>query len=313
MNSADCQMVEAFLEQMKLRNCSPRTVRLWRGLLVRFVTWLGENGVTDLKDVAESEVIEYQRALFHYRIERTGRHLRTETQILYLTPVRLWLKWLHRSGVLPVDPTTEFRPPKPAERLPTRVFTAKEMSRMLRLPDCSKPLGIRNRAILEVLYSTAIRCSELVGIQLRDFHFDRGVLHVRQGKNLKDRVVPLGNRAIEWARNWSENVRPKFQSDTSPESPFFTSRNGRPIGPNYLSRVVREFLVQLGYSGRGSCHLIRHTAATLMMENGADLRSLQELLGHARLNTTQLYTRVSITRLKEVHRLTHPSNWENED
>ena len=173
-------------------------------------------------------------------------------------------------------------------------------------PDVKTNLGIRNRAMLEIFYSSGIRCGELIALDVYDVNLEREVLTVRCGKGNKDRVVPIGTRALSWVEKWTNDIRPDLVTESSAQS-LFVSKNGKRLGPNYVSNLVKRYLKAIGIEHRGACHLLRHTAATLMMENGADLRSLQEFLGHARLNTTQIYTHVSIKRLQEVHRKTHPA------
>jgi len=172
--------------------------------------------------------------------------------------------------------------------------------------DVATPLGLRNRAILETFYSTAIRCSELLALQVYDIEVDRGVVKVRQGKGRKDRVVPISQRALTWLNKYTLDIRPDLISRTELAS-LFVSYSGRALTRNNLSAIVRGYIVAAGAGHRrGACHLLRHTAATLMMENGADVRALQMYLGHRRLNTTMLYTHVSIQHLQDVHRRTHP-------
>ena len=178
--------------------------------------------------------------------------------------------------------------------------------------DVTKPLGLRDRALLETLYSTGMRCSELVALEVYDLEPDRRIITIRRGKGQKDRVVPIGQRALAWLQKYLIDVRPEFVQLTN-ESTLFVSSSGKPIGRTSLSAIVRRYVVRAGIGKPGSCHLLRHTAATLMMENGADLRSLQMFLGHERLNTTQIYTHVSIQRLRDVHDKTHPAKRNGQD
>jgi integrase/recombinase XerD len=150
----------------------------------------------------------------------------------------------------------------------------------------------------------------LINLEVYDLERDRGVLTIRQGKGQKDRVVPIGERALSWIDKYLADVRPALASQTNLPN-MFVSRRGGKFARTGLSFLVRGYLNAAGVKKKGSCHLFRHTAATLMMENGADLRSLQMFLGHERLNTTQLYTHVSIQRLQEVHRKTHPAKPNN--
>jgi len=147
---------------------------------------------------------------------------------------------------------------------------------------------------------------ELIRLRLYDLDLARGVLAVREGKGRKDRVVPIGERAIAWLEKYLDEARPEFVVEPDQGTVFLT-RTGRPFHPNHLSRVARDYLVAAGIAKRGACHLLRHTMATAMLEHGADVRVIQEILGHARLTTTQLYTRVSIRLLKTVHTATHPA------
>ena len=170
----------------------------------------------------------------------------------------------------------------------------------------AKPLGLRDRAVLEVFFSCALRRSELISLWLRDVDFDRGTVFVRQGKGAKDRYVPMGERALFWVRLYVGVVRPGFVNSEFPDRLFLSSA-GTPLCPDWLCRKVRQYLARPGIEKRGSCHLLRHTTATLMLEGGADIRYVAEMLGHARLETTQRYTRVSIDRLRAVHAPSHPA------
>jgi len=299
-------LIHQFLQTMRMRNCSQRTVGSWRYILDRFVSWLSERSIDCLSDVTPEHMAAYRRSLFHYRNPKTGKPLKFDTQAHYLIPVRRWFDWMVVQAFIEVDPTSELELPKSENRLPTSVLTTTEVETLLNVPNVATPLGLRDRAILETFYSSAIRCGELVALDVYDINIEREVLTVRGGKGGKDRVVPIGRRALSWIEKWSTDIRPGLIGDSS-GSALFLSKNGRRLGPNYVSNIVKRYLQSIGIAHRGACHLFRHTAVTLMMENGADLRSLQQFLGHARLNTTQIYTHVSIQRLQDVHRKTHPA------
>jgi integrase/recombinase XerD len=257
--------------------------------------------------VTDELLAAYRRWLFYYRNARTNRPLKFTTQASYLMAIRRWLGWLAEQKILPEPVGQKLELPKEERRLPTDVLTASEVEWVLNETDVTRPLGIRNRAILETFYSTAIRCGELVNLEVYDLEPERQTLVVRQGKGRKDRVLPIGRRALLWLEKYLADVRPRLVERTN-STRLFVSCHGRPFGRNNISLLVRDHFNRAGIKKRGSCHLLRHTAATLMMENGADLRSLQELLGHARINTTQIYTHVSIRRLREVHQRTHPAD-----
>ena len=184
-------------------------------------------------------------------------------------------------------------------------LTEQEVERVMREPDLSDALGVRDRALLEVLYSTGIRRSEAIGLSLYDIDDKLGTLRIRQGKGKKDRVVPIGERALRWVEKYAHDARPSLV--VPPETGrLFLTNLGDELNPEWLSKLVREYLKRAEIEKRGSCHLFRHTVATLMLDNGADIRFIQEMLGHASVATTELYTHVSVKQLCEVHRRTHP-------
>ena len=188
-------------------------------------------------------------------------------------------------------------------------MTATETERVLDMPDVETQLGLRDRAILETLYSTGMRRMELLGLRIHDLDEERGTLFIQQGKGKKDRIAPIGERALQWIERYVVEVRPHWLFEAGQQTLFLT-REGMPISPSRLTQIVGSYVAASDISKEGSCHLFRHTAATLMLENGADIRYIQALLGHARLETTEVYTQVSIRRLKEVHSMTHPARTE---
>lgn len=185
-------------------------------------------------------------------------------------------------------------------------LTDAEITQVLAHASLATPIGLRDRALLETGYSTGLRRMELIRLRLYDLDRARGVVVVREGKGRKDRVVPIGERAIAWLEKYLAEARPAFVAEPD-EGRVFVTRTGRPFHPNHLSRLVRHYVIAAGIAKKGACHLLRHTMATGMLEHGADVRVIQEILGHARLTTTQLYTRVSIRLLKAVHTATHPA------
>lgn len=185
-------------------------------------------------------------------------------------------------------------------------LSQKEAEQILCGPDIRTPLGIRDRAILELFYSAGIRRSELTRLEVVDINFDRGVVHIHEGKGQKDRVVPIGTRALTWVNRYLTEVRPEYVFGKDARV-LFLGYDGMPLDPGYLGQHVRGYVERSGVDKRGSCHLFRHTMATLMLENGADVRYIQAILGHSNLTATQRYTQVSIAKLKAVHEATHPA------
>ncbi|MBM3965746.1 MAG: hypothetical protein FJ308_11875 [Planctomycetes bacterium] len=188
----------------------------------------------------------------------------------------------------------------------------REAEAVLAKANIHDPLGLRDRAILETLYSTGIRRLEVIGLKIFDIDSDRGTIMIRQGKGKKDRMVPIGNRALKWIERYTSEVRPRLIIDPN-DATLFLTHLGEAFTTNRLTQMVREYVDSADIGKRGSCHLFRHTMATLMLENGADVRFIQVMLGHAKLETTQIYTQVSIRKLKEIHEATHPAKDERSE
>jgi integrase/recombinase XerD len=180
------------------------------------------------------------------------------------------------------------------------------VEQVLAQPDTSESMGIRDRAILEVFYSTGMRRSELMGLGLFDLDRERGTVMIRQGKGKKDRMIPIGERALRWIDRYQTQVRPELVIAKG-NATLFLTQAGESFTPDRLTQLVRGYVNAADIGKTGSCHLLRHTMATLMLENGADIRYIQAMLGHAELSTTQIYTQVSIRKLKEIHSATHPA------
>jgi integrase/recombinase XerD len=220
--------------------------------------------------------------------------------------VRDLFAWLTKANHIPANPASEIELPRPEKRLPKEPFGLEQIKSILAVPDTSDPLGIRDRAMLELFYSAGLRRSELARLKLEDLNRERQTLQIRQGKHHKDRVVPVGKSALHWLERYLEEARPRLALDAHQPALFLTSY-GAPFNPDVISRMVTKFIKQADIDRPGSCHLIRHTCATHMLEGGADIRFIQQLLGHEKLETTAIYTQVSIEQLKAVHSQTHPA------
>lgn len=294
-----------FVEHLRIRNYASRTLVTTEGYVRLFIEWADDRGLTRPTEITKPILEAYQRWLFYFR-RPSGKPLSFLSQRTRLHKLRSFFKWLAKTNVIPSNPAADLEMPRIEKRLPRVVFTESEVLKILEQPDTTDVLGLRDRTLMEVLYSTGIRRFELANLEIYDVDRTRGTLTVRQGKNRKDRVVPIGERALLWIDKYLEASRPELVA--SPEHPtLFLNERGDKIGLVYLTHLVRGYVDAAKLGKSGSCHVFRHTMATLMLEGGADVRHIQEILGHAQLSTTAIYTRVSIRHLKAVHDATHPA------
>jgi integrase/recombinase XerD len=293
-----------FLRSLEVKGLSIQTVEHRSYRLGQFIQWCEARSITRPSQVTKPIVEAYQRHLFHRRLP-SGKPISFGTQHGSLVAVKRLFQWLTRSNVLLYNPASEIELPRLGRRLPRHVLSASEVEAVLAVPDIHDPLGLRDRAILETIYSTGIRRSEAVKLGVYDIDAERGTVLVREGKRSKDRIVPIGDRALAWLEKYETKVRPKLLTDPN-DTTLFISRLGGAMTPSHLTLLARQYVRASGIGKSGSCHLFRHAMATLMLEGGADVRMIQAMLGHASLETTALYTHVAIRTLKEVHERTHP-------
>ncbi len=300
--------LQRFLDWSASRGYTEHTTAARADHLKRFIRWCAERSLDRPQDVTRPILERYRRHLYHYRKE-SGEPLSFATQQQRLLPLRAFFKWLSRENLILSNPASELELPRVHRRLPAHILSREDVERVMAQTAIHGELGVRDRAILETLYSTGIRRSELANLKLYDLDLKNGSLLVRQGKGQKDRYVPLGKRAIEALRRYLEDLRPELVVEPD-EGYVFLHEFGEPFEKNRLSDLVKRYLLAAGIDKPGSCHLFRHAMATQMLENGADIRFIQAILGHAQLTTTEIYTHVTIAKLKEVHALTHPAERE---
>lgn len=293
-----------FLDWTVAIGLAEQTACIRRSALGDFIRWCDRHGVRDAPGITRGRLEEYQLDLSRRR-KRSGDLLALSTQANRLHPVRAFCKWLARERLVSVDVSRELEMPRLPRRLPRWVPSVAQVDRILAQPDVSTPSGIRDRAMLEVLYSTGLRRMELARLQLHDADLATGLVRVSGGKGGRDCIVPVGSRACRWLASYLREVRPALLPACGEEALFVTDY-GEPFRKNRLGDLVRRYLGRARIAAPGACHLFRHACATHMLENGADIRYIQSMLGHADLSTTQIYTRVCIGRLKEVHAATHP-------
>jgi integrase/recombinase XerD len=299
---------EAWLEALRVRNYSAGTVLAREASLRLFMQWAAERDVHRASEVARPILEAYQRWLLHHEAtsgRSKGKRLSWSTQRERLQALKGWFQWLTRRNVLLHNPASELELPRMEKPLPVHGLSREEIERLRNRFDLTDPLGVRDRAILEMFYATGLRRAEVGRLGLTDVSVERGTVTVRQGKGKKDRVVPLGAHAAYWFEKYVREVRPRLVLDAREQALFITAY-GEAFALDVLSNMVSDWLKASGVA-KGSCHLLRHTCATHMLEGGADIRYVQQLLGHEDLNTTAIYTQVAIRQLIEVHARCHPA------
>lgn len=297
--------LNAYLDWSRATGRSAQTLSTRERSIRRFILWCLERGLNAPQDITLAILERYQHALMLYR-KRDGEPLTHGSQQTMLVPLIGFFKWLARSRHILYNPASELSLPRLPRRLPKQVLSIAEVESVLRQPDVNTPNGVRDRAMLETLYSTAIRKMELVQLQRFDLDLQQGTLRVRQGKGNKDRMVPVGERACAWLTKYLDEVRGALIA-THDDGTLFLTDFGEPFAKNRLGDQIRRYIQRAGLQVVGSCHLFRHACATHMLEAGCDIRFIQALLGHSDLATTEIYTQVSIRKLKEIHSATHPA------
>jgi integrase/recombinase XerD len=293
-----------YLDDLALRNYSARTVEDYRYNLRRLAAFLRAQRVPDAQAVTTTLLGDFQRAL-NAQPTQAGTPRSHSHQNVVLATVRGFFAFLQRDGVLGHDPAAALRWIRQPESLPRHVLTPQEAKKILQAVDTSTSLGYRARVILEVFYATGIRSQELINLRLGDANLEEELLRINQGKGGKDRVVPLSRIACEMIESYVHAVRPQFVRGGGCDR-LFLSAWGKRLDRHTLGDLVKQHAKLAGVKKRVTCHVWRHTCATHLLKNNANLRHVQALLGHESLATTERYLRLTITDLKEAHRRCHP-------
>ncbi len=297
LDPATLVLVDAFERELRAeRNCSPNTVRAYRIDLEDFLRWC--------RRLDKDPLTVDHRGFRHYLAELDAAQYARRTVNRRLSTLRTFFGWLVQSGRLPQDPTAVVVSPHQPASLPHRI-RPEDLDRLLTISDQSTIEGLRNQAILELMYASGARVGEVAGLHVRDVDFPGRQVRLL-GKGSKQRIVPLHPLALETIIQYLSRSRPHLSKSDKEETALFLSSRGNPMSADALRKVFKECCARAGIDASYSPHDMRHTFATDLVENGADLRSVQELLGHASLSTTQIYTHLSIAHLKDVHRRTYP-------
>lgn len=317
-------LLRAFLAFLRLnRNASTHTVRAYEGDLSQFITYLAGHYQRPRPELQPSDITRLTIRGFLAELFRQGESRASAAR--KLAAVRAFLRYLRREGLIESDPGLLVATPKREQKIPLHL-EVDEMTRLLETPDTSGPLGRRDRAILEVLYASGLRLGELVGLDLEDMNLGSRMVRV-MGKGRKERLVPFNQSATAAVRAWlpdRETLRRQATADSGQrtavsrqrtatsrravpnDEPLFLNYRGTRLSGRHVHRLVRHYVAACSLRFGISPHAIRHSFATHLLEAGADLRAIQELLGHVRLSTTQRYTHLDATHLMDVYRRAHP-------
>jgi len=314
MNEAQRQrlilLAERFSEWLAAINYSPKTRVNYRRDVRIFLEWLADNiTVSTIAEVTPAHLQQYQMWLYNYERREEGREskrLSVGTQACRLAAVSKFFTWLASHQQIAYNPASALQPPKRPQSLPAGVLTRSEARRLLECTPTDKPRDQRDRAILEVLYSTGIRRAELLKLTIYDVDFDAGTLRVEHGKGDATRVVPLTDSARAALRLYLEEARGVFAREVGQTRLFVSTRSGGPLDDADIVRIVQKAAKRAKIKKHVTPHTLRHTCATHLLKGKADIRQIQKLLGHRRLSSTEVYTHVEISDLREVVQRCHP-------
>ncbi len=292
------ETMEDYLLHLSMeRGLSENTVASYRSDLGAYADHLEAIGITKPSDIDEKDVKRYVR-------ERLAGSAAARSVARRLSCLRGYHRYLVFAGVTSSDPTGGLAAPKLGRRLPD-VLSVHDIEALLEAVDTGRPLGVRDRAMIEVAYGAGLRVSELITLEISNLFLDEDYIKV-VGKGSKERVIPLGSAAIEWTNRYRSDVRQKLAAKAPPTDVLFLNARGRPLSRMGFWKILQKHVVASGVRNSVKPHTLRHSFATHMLEGGADLRAVQEMLGHADISTTQIYTSVDREYLKEIHRSFHP-------
>ncbi|HNY09968.1 MAG TPA: site-specific tyrosine recombinase XerD [Candidatus Wallbacteria bacterium] len=291
-------LVDAFLNYVAVeKGLAANTIESYSQDLNQFNKFLKDLGVIEIKDLTKQQILEFMG-----RMKELGK--RPTTISRKITTLRNFFKFLVRERTIEIDFSKYFELPHIYKKLP-EVLSITEVTNLLNAPDVNSVLGLRDRAMFELLYASGLRVSELLGVESADLNFELGYLNVF-GKGSKERIVPVGVTALEWCRKYLDEGRSKLVDSVKHTSLMFLNRDGAGLSRQGFWKIMKQYAQVAGITKKLSPHVIRHSFATHLLENDADLRSVQEMLGHSDISTTQIYTHISNKTLRDVYKRAHP-------
>ncbi len=295
----------SFSRNLKQKNYSEATRKIYKDQLQPFERFLNHRSIPDIRQVTHQNILDYQEDV-------SKQSVAPETQALRIRAVKRLFEHLMEHNHLLINPCERIRETPKGRRLPKEILTQKEMNLILLQPNTSFTSGIRNRALLELFYSTAIRIGEMVSLTVYDIEIQSGLLHIRSGKGAKARVVPVGQEALRWTKEYLTKIRPRQNRFHPERRSLFLTQQGRPLTHHLIRGIIKDAVGKAQITKHVTAHTFRHTCATHLIQNGADIVSVSEILGHERLSTTVIYTRVAPMDVKQEHMKTHPREIEAE-
>lgn len=286
-----------------VKGWSPRTGERYTAELKPFFAYLERQGVATLARLTRQHLEGYRLELHQLRYR--NRPLTKSTLMLRLVAIKQFVRYLYRENYLLLDVAAGFELPRVGSGVPRTILSEREVVQLLEQPDTTTPLGVRDRTLLELLYGTAVRNTELRRLTLDQVDLERATLRIDHGKGEKARVVPLGEEALSWLEEYLAHVRPALVHHPSQQL-VFPGQRGKELCLNHLIYIVRRRARQAGLDKNVTPHVLRHSCATHMLRRGANLRHLQKLLGHTSMDTTTRYTRVEVSDLARVLERCHP-------
>jgi site-specific recombinase XerD len=289
----------SLLSHLRLKKYSPATINNYSDQLKRFGEWLEQQAIYDLRQLSQQDIRDYQTAVKQQSIA-------LETQALRIRAVKRLFNHLVDQSIILLDPTEGIQEVSRKEKLPRPILTKKEIDKLMAAPNLSLPQGIRDRALIEVLYATGIRVGELEKVTIHHVDLSTQTLQVRHAKGGRSRTVPLGKTATKWLKEYVTQVRPRLAKRRPFERTLFLVKGGKPLLQTRIRSLLQHYRNQANIKKSVTPHILRHTCATHLLQQGADIRAIQQLLGHIRLNSTTVYTRVAPLDVKAMHQKYHP-------
>jgi site-specific recombinase XerD len=296
------ELVFAFKQHLHAHGRSPATVELYTDQAGCFLKSLS---TSDIRQITKSHIEAYIAGLYEHRTIE-GKPYSTGTLCVKVRAVKRLFEYLEAANIIFINPAESIHEPQKDKTLPRHVLTAKEMQKLLDQPNLALMTGIRDRAILEVFYATGIRLEELCALTVFDADLAGGMIRVNKGKGGKDRVVPMGRHAVKCLREYITKARPRLTKKNRKTRHLFVNYYGNPLSSQVVGIMIRTCARKAGLKRKVTAHCLRHTFATALVKNGADIRAVQKMLGHVDLKTTGQYIRSLGLDIKAVHQKTHP-------